>query len=192
MKYIILLIIPLIATVTGCNKTPKRKLFTKTQTIQTKQQKEIKLSNQDSIGTYIINLKNAMQGTNLYTVFISDSVTNNMVASLRDNDVVYIDEVSTQIIDNRVSFFLKGVDQGTKVRHHELFLFIPQQGEFVEANIREEIASQRFVLTSESYTKLKSKAARQFMQDKIKSLFPNLSVAAPNVKQMTEKNLALY
>ncbi|MCS7029712.1 MAG: hypothetical protein NZ519_13210 [Bacteroidia bacterium] len=189
MKQITLLSLVVLSLFAACHKAPKRKIYNKSQRIETKQQKEIRLSNQDSVGTYIIHLKNAVQGTNLYTVYISDSITKNMVASLRDNDVVYIDEVSTQIIDNRVSFFLKGTDQGTKIRHHELFLYVPQQGEFVEATIKEEISSQKFTLTSETYTKLKSKAARQFMQEKIKSMFPNLSVVAPSFKPI-ERNLA--
>jgi hypothetical protein len=189
MKHILWIILLCFLTFTACNKAPKRKVYNKSQTIQTKQQKEIKLSNQDSVGTYIVTLKNAMEGTNLYTVFISDSATKNMVAALRDNDMVYVEEVSTQIIDNRATFFLKGADQGTKIRHHELFLFVPQQGEFVEASIKEEIGSQKFTLTSETYTKLKSITARKFMQDKIKTLFPTLSMVAPSMKSV-EKNLA--
>lgn len=189
MKQIFCIFLPCFLLLIACNKAPKRKVYNKSQTVQTKQQKEIKLSNQDSVGTYTITLKNAMEGTNLYTVFISDSATKNMVAALRDNDMVYVEEVSTQIIDNRVTFFLKGADQGTKIKYHELFLFVPQQGEFVEASIKEDIGSQKFTLTSETYSKLKSATARKFMQDKIKSLFPTLSMAAPNVKPI-EKNLA--
>lgn len=190
MKYILWIVLSCFFVFAACNKAPKRKIYNKSQTVQTKQQKEIKLTNQDSTGTYIITLKNAMEGTNLYTVFISDSATKNMVAALRDNDMVYVEEVSTQIIDNRVTFFLKGVDQGTKVRYHELFLFVPQQGEFVEASVKEEVGSQKFTLTSETYSKLKSVTARKFMQDKIKSLFPSLSMVAPSIKP-ADKNLAL-
>lgn len=191
MKRILWIILPCFLLLVACNKTPKRKIYNKSQTVQTKQQKEIKLSNEDSVGTYVLTLKNAMEGTNLYTVFILDSATKNMVAALRDNDMVYIDEASTQIIDNRVTFFLKGVDQGTKIKHHELFLFVPQQGEFVEATVKEEVSSQKFTLTSETYTKLKSVAARKFMQDKLKTLFPSLSVAAPSLKPM-QRNLAMF
>jgi hypothetical protein len=191
MKKVFWVILPCFLFIIACNKAPKRKTYNKSQTMQTNKQKEIKLSNQDSVGTYIITLKNAMEGTSLYTVFISDSATKNMVVALRDNDMVYVEEVSTQIIDNRTTFFLKGADQGTKTRHHELFLFVPQQGEFVEASIKEDIGSQKFTLTSETYTKLKSATARKFMQDKIKSLFPTLSMVAPSMKAV-EKNLAMY
>lgn len=189
MKHILWIVLPCFLIITACNRAPKRKIYNKSQTVQTKQQKEIKLSNQDSVGTYILTLKNAMEGTSLYMVSISDSATKNMVAALRDNDMVYVEEASTQIIDNRVTFFLKGADQGTKTRYHELFLFMPQQGEFVEASIKEDIGSQKFTLTSETYTKLKSTTGRKFMQDKIKALFPTLSMVAPSMKSV-EKNLA--
>lgn len=190
MKQILWVILSCFLMIMACNKAPKQKVYNKSQTIQTKQQKEVKLSNQDSTGTYTILLKNVAEGTNLYTAFISDSVTKNMVASLRDNSPVYIDEVSTQVIEGRVTFFLKGADQGTKTKYHELFLFVPQQGEFVEASVKEEVGSQKFTLTSETYSKLKSAVARKFMQDKIKSFFPTLSLVAPSIKPI-EKNLAM-